>query len=114
MQTQNRHNLYLTKYLESYQTVKPSFINLPLNPIDMLLNVQLWIFSAGLAGGLGRWFVTKALTTYKPLEVAASGGLIGVIFSLIFWFLWTQYPDKQKVLFFRLSLLAIGITIGSY
>ena len=114
MQTQNRYNPYLTKYLESHQTTKPSFLSLPLNPIDMVLNIQLWVFSAGLAGGLARWGIDTALTTYKPLEVATSGGLIGFIFSLLFWFLWSQYPDKQKVLFFRLSLLAIGITIGSY
>lgn len=80
----------------------------------MLLNVQLWVFSAGLTGGLVRWGVDTALTTYKPLEVATSGGLIGFIFLLIFWFLWTQYPEKQKVLFLRLALLAIGVAIGSY
>ena len=115
MQTpQNRQNPALTNYLSNYQHSKPSFINLPVNPLDMVLNVQLWIFCAGLAGGLVRWGIDTALTTYKPLEVGLAGGLITFLCCLVFTFLWKQYPDKQKLLLLRLSLLSFGIAIGSY
>lgn len=80
----------------------------------MALNVQLWIFSAGLAGGLFRWGIDTALTTYKPLEVGLAGGLITFLCCLIFTFLWKQYPDKQRLLLLRLSLLGFGIAIGSF
>jgi len=115
MQTpQNRQNPALTNYLASYQNSKLSFIDLPSNPLDMALNVQLWIFCAGLTGGLVRWGIDTALTTYKPLEVGLAGGLITFLCCLIFTFLWKQYQDKQKLLLLRLSLLAFGIAIGSY
>lgn len=111
---QNRQIPALTNYLANYQNSKPSFIDLPLNPLDMLLNVQLWIFSAGLTGGLVRWGIDTALTTYKPLEVVITGGLITFLCCLVFTFLWKQYPDKQKLLLLRLTLLGFGIAIGSY
>ena len=115
MQTpQNRQNPALTNYLASYQNLKPSFIDLPTNPLDMALNIQLWIFSAGLAGGLVRWGIDTALTTYTPLEVGLAGGLISFLCCLVFTFLWKYYPDKQKLLLLRLFLLAFGIAIGSY
>lgn len=114
MQSQNRQNPALTNYLASYQNSKPSFIDLPSNPLDMALNVQLWIFSAGLAGGLFRWGIDTALTTYKPLEVGIAGGLITFLCCLVFTFLWKQYPDKQKLLLLRLTLLGFGIAIGSF
>lgn len=112
--SQNRQNPALTNYLASQRYQTPSFIDLPTNPLDMALNVQLWIFCAGLAGGIFRWGIDTALTTYKPLEVGLAGGLINFLCCLIFTFLWKQYPDKQKVLLFRLSLLGFGIAIGSY
>jgi hypothetical protein len=115
MQTpQNRQNPALTNYLASYQNSKPSFIDLPTNPLDMALNVQLWVFCAGLTGGLFRWGIDTALTTYKPLEVGLAGGLISFLCCLIFTFFWKQYPEKQKVLLLRLFLLGFGIAIGSY
>ena len=111
---QNRQNPALTNYLASHQNTKPSFVDLPSNPRDMILNIQLWIFCAGLAGGLVRWGIDTALTTYKPLEVGLAGGLITFLSCLVFTFLWKQYPEKQKVLLLRLCLLAFGIAIGSY
>jgi len=115
MQTsQNRQNPALTNYLASYQNSKPSFLDLPSNPLDMALNVQLWIFCAGLTGGLVRWGIDTALTTYKPLEVGLAGGLITFLCCLIFTFLWKQYSDKQKLLLLRLCLLGFGIAIGSF
>lgn len=111
---QNRQNPALTNYLASQRYQTPSFIDLPTNPLDMALNVQLWVFCAGLAGGLVRWVIDTALTTFTPLEVLLAGGLLGFIFCLVFTFLWKQYPDKQKLLLLRLSLLALGIAIGSY
>lgn len=112
--TQKRQNPALTNYLASYQNSKPSFLDLPSNPLDMALNVQLWIFCAGLTGGLVRWGIDTALTTYKPLEVGLAGGLITFLCCLIFTFLWKQYLDKQKLLLLRLFLLGFGIAIGSY
>lgn len=114
MQTQNRQNPALTNYLANYQNPKTSFLDLPLNPLDMALNVQLWIFSAGLAGGLIRWGIDTALTTFKPLEVGIAGGSVTFLCCLIFTFLWKQYPEKQKLLLLRLTLLGLGIAIGSY
>ena len=114
MQSQNRQNPALTKYLENYLNPKPSFIDLPTNPLDMALNIQLWIFCAGLAGGLFRWVSDLSLTTYKPLEVGLAGGLISFLCCVIFTFLWKQYPEKQKVLLLRLCLLGFGIAIGGF
>jgi len=114
MQTQNRQNPALTNYLATYRNPKPSFLDLPLNPLDMILNIQIWVFSAGLGGGLVRWGIESALSTYTLLEVGLAVGLISFLGCSVFTFLWKQYPDKQKLFVLRSTLLGFGIAIGAF
>jgi len=110
-----RQNLAVTKYLENYTPpAKPNFLALPQNPLDLILNILLWIYFCALSGSFLRWGVDLALTTYKPLEVILAGGVISFLAGVTFWFIWVKFADHQNLILFRLILIAVSVAIGSY